>query len=354
MGLVESELEFDVQSTEVVPVDPVMNNNKQLSTRLGPKAVSAPVAKGTVRMSRLPKFLSRGNSGDIRVSHREYISDINGSVAFAVNSLAVNPGLAAVFPWLSGVARRFESYRFSKLVYHFEPVAATTATGSVMGAIDYDASDAAPESKTQVMAYRHSVRSPPWSDFSMVSLQEDIQKRKSYYVRSGALSANQDIKLYDVGNFFLCTQGQAGATAVGELYVEYVVDLMTPQLGPPSAGDAIYGAFTGTSNSAPFSTSSGNLPATVGSTGTTTSVNTWTFTGAWQGYVTVNLVGTGLASIVPSGTATSAELNEVFNGTSTQDMALYTLTAQAGQTFILTISNTTITSSGSYFGQADV
>ncbi len=336
-------------------MDPVMNNNKQLNSRSSVNSKkSAPVAKATVRRMSRPKYLNKP-SGDLTISHREYINEIAGSVSFAVNTLQINPGLAGVFPWLSQIAQRFESYRFRKLIFHYETESATSATGSVIGTIDYDASDASPENKTQAMAYRNSVRSPPWCDFSMSSQQEDLSKRKSYYVRPGALSSNQDIKLYDVGNFFLCTQGQAGTTTIGELYVEYVIDLMTPQMSPPGVGDAIYGSFTGTSNAAPAGTvASGNLPVTVGSVGTTTSVTTFTFTQPWQGYMTIILNGTGLGAISYSGTATSSEYGEVFNAAATLEYDAATVNAQIGQTIIVTISNTTITSSVFLFGQADV
>lgn len=40
-----------------------------------------------------------------RVVHREFIGNVTGSTAFAIsNSFAVNPGLPASFPWLSGMA----------------------------------------------------------------------------------------------------------------------------------------------------------------------------------------------------------------------------------------------------------
>ncbi len=337
-------------------MDPVMNNNKQINPRSSQNSKrSAPVAKATVRRMNRPKFLNKP-SGDLTVCHREYINEIAGSVAFAVNTLQINPGLAGVFPWLSQIAQRFESYRFKKLVFAFETESATSATGSVIGAIDYDASDSAPENKTQVMAYRNSVRSPPWSDFSMNSQQEDLNKRKTYYVRPGALSSNQDIKLYDVGNFYLCTQGQAGTTTVGELYVEYVIDLMTPQLSAPGAGDAIWGLFTGTSNAAPAATvAGGNLPVSVVSTGTTLSVTTFTFTQPWQGYVTVGLNGTGLGPpFTFTGTATSSELGEVSNAGATAEYEVASVVANIGSTLIVTITNTTITASTFIFAQADV
>ncbi len=318
------------------------------------RPIQAPVAKARVRRSARPNFVGLNGSGDIMITHREYITDLSGSVSFTANSFSINPGLPGVFPWLNNIAQRYESYLFKKLRFCFETESATSATGSVLLAIDYDASDAAPGSKTQVMAYRNSVRSPPWSDSCMESLPEDLHKRNSYYVRNGSLSSNIDVKLYDVGNFFACTQGQAGTTTVGELYVEYQIILMTPQMGEAGAGEVVSGNFAGTANSAPFTTKAGGIPATVVSSGTTTSVNTFTFSQPWQGIVTLSLVGTGITGVAATGTAASVEFAEVINAASTADVVFYSVVADIGSTFILTIGNSTISSALAVFAQFDV
>lgn len=325
----------------------------------GGVSVAAPVAMGNVRTMSKPRFQGLGQGGDVVIKHREYIQDISGTVAFTVNSFSINPGLVGTFPWLSGIAQRYESYRFKRLRFSFETESATTQTGSVLGSIDYDPSDEAPENKTQVMAYRSAVRSPPWSDFDMVSLQEDLSKRSSYFVRSGSLASNQDVKLYDTGVFYCCTQGNTAST-IGELYVEYEVCLMTPQLGPPSAGESLFASYTGSSNAAPFGTAprsgfpNNTLPATLVSTGTTTSVSTWTFTQPWSGYVALSLGGTGITEVTWSGTATEVEDSQLANAGATLMMDLGYVTADIGQTLVLTIANTTLTSTILYFGQGNV
>jgi len=316
------------------------------------QSVQAPVSLGRVRRTNNP--LQRGlANGDLIVSHREYILDVPGSVAFAATSNSVNPGLPGLFPWLSGVAQRFESYQFEKLKFDFETEAATSATGTALLALDYDASDAAPTSKTQAMAYRSSVRSPAWSNCQLTSLKEDLSKQKSYFVRRGAVPASADVKLYDVGNLNVCTIGQANTNIIGELYVEYTVRLMTPQLGIAGQGESVWGNFQGTVNSAPMAqTITGNLPAAVGSTGTTTSVTTWTFSQPWQGIVTVLLDGTGLSTATFTGTATSSLTSQVVNAAATSYMGFGPLSAAIGQTFIVTAGNTTITLGIADFAQS--
>jgi len=325
---------------------------KKASPYSANKRVLAPVAKSQVAtMSR--QIVDRQPNGDCIIRHREFIQDLTGSVAFAVTTVPINPGLPGFFPWLSTIARSYESYRFEKLEFLYETEASTTSTGSVILAIDYDSEDAVPTTKTQVMSYRGAVRSAPWSESRHVSIREDLNKRTSYFVRSGALLSNQSLNLYDTGALYACKKGQADTSVIGELYVDYIIKLMTPQIGLVGVGEAIYGSFTGSVNSAPFATVTGNFPATVVSSGTTTSVNTWTFTQPWEGYINLSLTGTGLTGSAPSGTATSAEISEVINAGATASVGVYSVVAGASNTFLLTISNTTISASSALMGQAD-
>jgi hypothetical protein len=306
------------------------------------RSVQAPVARGSVRRVGNPQQQGLAN-GDLVVAHREYIEDVSGTVAFTAQSNSINPGLPGLFPWLSGVAQRFESYKFEKLVFDYETQAPTSATGTNVLAIDYDASDVSPTTKTQAMAFRSSVRSPSWSDASLSCLKEDLDKRTSFFVRKGANPTGTDVKLYDVGNLFVCTQGQANTNAIGELYVEYRIRLMTPELGNVGQGEAVWGEFNGTSNAAPASVVQGNLPVTYASTGSTTSVTTWTFTQPWQGIISWSENGTGITAVTLGGTATTAAQSDVLNAAATAGGGYGVVTALINQTVTLTVANTTLT-----------
>jgi len=172
---------------------------------------------------------SIGNFGNgaVRVRHREFVADVKGTAAFTAIKLAVNPGVSTSFPWLSALASRFERYKFSSLCFEYVPSCAVTVAGTVMAAFDTDASDAAPTTKAQLMAYQNATRSPPWAawkaTFPRVS---DFQDR---FVRSSDPPIGTDVKMYDVANLFLAT-ADAGTTTIGEIYVEYDVVLLVPQL----------------------------------------------------------------------------------------------------------------------------
>lgn len=222
-----------------------MNNNKnKKATPKGKKnakgngngRIYAPVAQTRLMKTGVPKVSGSAYTSDgrIRVQHREYIADVAGSVGFSATAYAVNPGLQGTFPWLAPISAQFESYLIRGLSFEFETQKSTATSGSIMMAIDYDASDAAPSNKQQLMSYHDAVRSAVWNECCFRADIRDLQKFGiQRYLRSGVLSANQDIKTFDIGNLIIATQGCADTTAIGELYVIYDIELITPQSDAP-------------------------------------------------------------------------------------------------------------------------
>lgn len=321
------------------------------------KTVSVPVAYTQVKRTAKPS-VTHARNGDCRIVHREYVRDVLGSVAFSVLAFAINPGKSNVFPWLCTIANNYESYRFNYLRLVYETEASTTSTGTVMLAIDYDANDPDPIEKTDIMAYRGAVRTAPWQRMVYSSLPEELTKRKSYYVTSVVQPVDRagnfaDKLLYDIGTLFIATIGQASGATIGELYVEYDVSLMTPQMNDPSTGLAKGAEYTGTSNANPFGTklSKSNIRVNVTSTGTTTSVTTIYFFEAYSGLMVVNVGGTGVAG--PFTVATTGLMDQLFDqiGFNTQVAGAYAVTMMPNQTITLTIPNTTITDALLAFGQ---
>lgn len=318
---------------------------------------AAPVSQQRVTRTPNPQFEGMRN-GDCRITHREYIGEINASTgspsAFASGSFVINPAQSASFPWLSTIAARYESYRFEKLRFCYETEAPSSLGGSLVMTVDYDASDPAPLSKQQAMAYRGAVRSAPWEECSHTSTPEDLRKRQSYFCRPGAVPANADVKLYDTGNLFVCTQNVSTASAVcGELYVEYSVILMTPVY------EIALAAFSGSASvgltaAAPLGTnfvaaSGNNLVASPNAAGT---VLTVTGLVIGQEYMLVwNIGGSGISALdvalVSGASAVTGSL--VINSASTAGVRFRTFTATAS-TLVLTfgVAATTVTLSTVY------
>jgi hypothetical protein len=179
-------------------------------------------------------------AGATVVKHREYIADIAGQSAFTVLPFAVNPGQAATFPWLSTIAKNYDKYRFSALKFIFESTVATTTPGVTMGAFDMDASDVPPTTKAVMMQYQGATRANVWLSHSSVV----PRKCPDLFVRPTSQPAGTDIKTYDVANFYLAVSGTSTGN-VGELYVEYTVELFVPQTNSSSSAQSLSLAATG-------------------------------------------------------------------------------------------------------------
>jgi len=192
----------------------------------------APTAQSIQTKIKDPSLNYSFNKGDgsLRVRHREYLRDIEPLLAntFQLWSYPINPGLSYLFKWLSNIGSVYESYKFNSLNFVFESSGSTSDRGTVMIAVDYDASDLPPVSKQDLMSYRGAVRSNVWSHCAFIASKDDLLKfGVQRYIRSGNVSG--DIKTFDVGNLYIAVQGTAASVTLGEVYVEYDVSFYTPQ-----------------------------------------------------------------------------------------------------------------------------
>lgn len=208
------------------------NYNKQYNKKMNNnnnRIISAPLAKTKLAKYTKPKFGNRGSDGRIRISHHEYIKDIQGSVDYAQAATEINPGLPTSFPWLNVIAVGYETYKFVSLKFEFTTSKSATSSGSVMMAVDFDSDDSAPANKTQLLAYNNAVRGPVWNNFTYNCSPQDLHKFNQKFIRFGNLSAGIEKKLYDVGVLYIATAGMSDTTTIGELHVTYVIELITPQ-----------------------------------------------------------------------------------------------------------------------------
>lgn len=303
------------------------------------KMVSAPVAFSRRRSTTVP--VVRQDSNCARIVHEEYFADVvSTGTPFAVTSYPIQPAVGTIFPWLSTIAQRYESYRFNKLCFLYKTQAATTAVGTVLMAVDYDPQDAAPVTKQQALSYRGAVRGAPWDSFELCCDSRDVNKLPQRFTRAGSVSLS-DLKTFDVGNLHVCVQGVAAAT-VGELYVKYEVELYTPQVG-----DSIGGYYTtvgaGEAAAAWFGSAgpdvlTGMLPFTK------TSNSTLTFNQAFEGIIYAYLNGTVMtADVAWGGTATTSVVAQLANAASTAVICVGRVRAAVGQTIAPSLTATTLT-----------
>jgi hypothetical protein len=321
--------------------------------RSAPVATSRRISPG----SKVPSYKSVRNG--LMIAHSEmFMEVISTATTFQAYSRPCNPSGPSMFPWLCEIAARYESYKFRKLQFEFYTRVATTAVGNVTLAFDLDAADPAPSSMMEALSFHDSAGEVPWQSNTLeIDLAQGDRLPMRYTRVSGstntfdaaaAVGFTGDIKTYDLGNLFVCLDGVA-AGAVGFVTVRYEVELYTPQLSDPIGGS--FSALTGLSadhltGNVPTLHASASLPFYVNGPGTNN--GKITFTEPFEGYVDLQLIGTGLAGTTNghaagSTTAIWTPQYDVINTAQTSAQHTAKIKALAGDSFTPETTATTVT-----------
>lgn len=302
----------------------------------------------------------KANRDSCNIKHKEFIGNITGSVAFAIQQfLSVNPGLSATFPWLSVMAQAWEEYRFRSLRFVYKTRTGSTTIGSIIMAPDYDSSDAQPLSEQVLTTYAQVVEDAPWKDITCVlktSNENPLGRR--HFIRTGALAANLDIKTYDIANFVVATVDASGAVPFGKLWVEYDVDFFIPQL-PPTGLNPIIGGLITSAGTRSAANPLGDTPVldgqSLGFAVSAASVITFNSIGtvsvAWD---TASNTTLSAMTITPGGGAAGLTSNVVIlaSGVSGSRINTYTVVAGSTLTFAVTAADASASTSHVTIGVA--
>lgn len=230
------------QRTQARPQSGKRRRNRRAQSRRGGTVFGA----GNTMLSAKPFGMgaqnrSSGQRRIKRVQNDEFIAAVvSGAGASGATynntAYAVNPGNATTFPWLAGEAQQWEKYFFEYLEFYFEhdvsAFATPGTTGKVILSFDYDAADSPPTTKQQMLDTEPHADGMPNEDFGLQMNPRDLSGRTDlHYVRLAGLPGGADIRLYDVGNLNVATQGITGATTeLGELHVRYSIVFEVPIL----------------------------------------------------------------------------------------------------------------------------
>lgn len=223
--------------------------------------------------------------------------------------LDLNPGNAVLFPWLAGVAKNYEKYRFEKLSFHLSPRNPTTTTGSVYMALDYDWDDAPAASATIIMANSGAIATSVWAPATLVvdcaRLNQDMPYR---YVADALRSGDSQRSTY--AGFLMVGLAGTSAQTSFELTAHYRIRLACPCI-PDAVASATTaqtmtlaaGAATGL-QLAPV----GGLPVSISNTGGTPML--YGFPAGTQCYAvspsTRGVLSTGVAAVSANAPSTYA------------------------------------------------
>lgn len=175
----------------------------------------------------------------VTIRHREYIGPVYGAQNFTVQSnFVLNPGMSATFPWLSGIATKFQEYRVNGAVYHYIPssgsaVSSTNpALGTVMMSTSYRATAPPPTDRIQMLNQYWSSESVPSEAFvhplecAKFSSPTDV-----LFTRGTVLPTTDNAMMYDFGITSIATGGQQSTgNALGDLWLTYEVEFLKPQV----------------------------------------------------------------------------------------------------------------------------
>jgi hypothetical protein len=96
---------------------------------------------------------------------------------------------------------------------------------------DYDASDPTPTTEVQAGNNAGTVQDSCWAN---IRLRLDPQAMMGLgprrFVRQSAVAG--DVKTFDVGKLFVCSNNQTGTTVIGKLWLEYDIEFFVPQNSP--------------------------------------------------------------------------------------------------------------------------
>jgi hypothetical protein len=255
---------------------------------------------------------------------------VTTGTAFSIAQYPLQPGVGTLFPWLSVIAQRFNRYRFNRLQFLYEAKCSSQSAGSVILAVDADASDQLPATKSEVCSYQMFKDYVPWVSGDLVCNCVDLNANLPYhFVRSGT-TANTDIKTYDSGNFILATGGIAAGT-YGELYVSYDVELDTPILTDGVGGSLTAGGTPTQANPLGVPVVSGILPGVW-------TPGVFTFNQQFEGVLSFAASGTPGAQTVTGGTAT-VTWKEASTSTAAAVVSVVVVRALIGQTVTWTSAN---------------
>jgi len=208
--------------------------NKQSQNPMAPKNFSqnslgsAPSAFASSSFVSRPPFVRSSNGGISAVlSGTERIGTaVVPTVGVIMSYISLNPIM-----WYntrtSRLMRLYEKWRIVKMRVHYVPRVPTTATGAVVMSIDYDPADDVPTDINNVMALPRVATS---SLFQPCCIDFDPKfKGDQLYRWVDCDDGDAGIRNISEGTIVVaCEPGYAPGSTVGSIFVDYVIEVTTP------------------------------------------------------------------------------------------------------------------------------
>lgn len=213
------------------------------ATGIGSYVTNTLVDEGKFAAGEVPTFTPISDTGELMVSHREYLTNIYGPPdnQFHLREFSINPGLESTFKWLSQIASNYEEYEIKQLIFTYKSTVSqfqtTTGTvGTIVTATQYNSKDPKYRSKEEMVQTNGGI-SCKSTDTLLSGIECDPTKVSGgyggRYIRTTELTRSHDIAEYDLGRFNLALVDFPSSLhnqSIGELWVTYTVVLRRPRV----------------------------------------------------------------------------------------------------------------------------
>lgn len=196
----------------------------------GTKSLTALAKKGAKKKRRAGaiNFPDKDTMAATCIHKREFVCFVNGSTGFVSNSQPVSLQNTFMFPWGSQVLPQYEMYHLRNLHFHFESTYPNITTGGSLGVL--------------IMGIVYDPDDPTINDIStMLNYQGFGNKRvdKSWTVKwdprhnplpTRYVAHNPNANPFnDSAIFYWATNGNPNTNQIGEIWVEYDIELYVPR-----------------------------------------------------------------------------------------------------------------------------
>lgn len=189
-------------------------------------------------------------SGNVRVRHREYLTNIESHTTFTSSEFILNPGSSTTFPWLSSIARRFQECKWHGMVFEYISKSAdalnstNTALGSVVFATQYNVYEPSFTSRIAMQNTEFSTTCKP-SENMIHGIECDPKQNplKIFYIKEDDDDVGGDERFYDLGITTVATINSQATCIVGDLWISYDVELSKPILDASYVEDGPLSAY---------------------------------------------------------------------------------------------------------------
>lgn len=218
-------------------MSPVPKVNKTKSRKQKPgKSSKTQAVTSQIRTSKptAPRVQTDGKR--ITIARSEMIGTLTnaGVTGFAITPLSLsNPGYDVtpssdiLFPWLSGIATRYERYKFHKLKVRLVSGQPSTATGRVYMAFEPDWDDAVPTTKAGLLGLAQNASSNVYGDCSLNLDLSVVNQSFPWRFCVGATRYTGDPRSAFAG-YFCFGVDTPTANLVWDIWVEYSIELSEP------------------------------------------------------------------------------------------------------------------------------